>query len=434
MCEPKIVTEIDVNILALGSKGDGVALINGCKVFVPFSVPGELVRVRIGEFENGSCRGEIQSVLIKNSDRKTPACDHFTICGGCAVQQLKDAKYNSWKRKIIIENLRRQKIESGCVKPLISGHSSKRRRVRFSARRLTSGTMVGFKKFGSNQIVDLRSCPVVVDKIWILVPKIRVLLNRFLKVRDRAEIAVILGDTELDITILTSEEPNLSFREAISDFAIEHDIARICWRKIKDKSSNKAEPLIQRRPVKVKYDKYLVQIPPDAFVQPTALGEEILRKHVMHAVSGATKIIELFSGCGAFTLPLAGHGLQVSAFDIEEEHIGSLLQAARAYGLENKITANTRDLYRRPLIGDDFSNVDAVILNPPRSGAGTQINHLAASNAPVVVYVSCNPSSFAQDAAKLIEFGYILEELVPVDQFLWSPHVELVAVLKRINT
>jgi len=428
------MTEIDVKILELGSKGDGIAKTDNGRVFIPFAVPGDLVRARVGKFSAGFCRGEIKSVLDAAPQRIDAACEHFTDCGGCSVQQLSDIKYQSWKVRIVKEALSRRKIEPLIIKTLIPGHISRRRRIRLSARRLVSGTVVGFKKFGSNQIVDVKKCSVTVEKICDLIPALRDLLNGFLQVEDNAEVAITASDSGLDVTLLIPEEPNLSLREILTRFAVRHDIARICWKKLNDKSLETAEPVIERRAVMVHFGKVSVKIPPDAFLQPTASGEKILRDSVINAVKGSKKIIELFSGCGAFSLPLASSGFQISAFDFAEDHIFALLQGARDYGIGERVTAETRDLYRRPLVRSEFEEVDAVVLNPPRSGAISQVMHIAQSKVAIVVYVSCNPNTFARDVYEMTERGYTLQTLTPVDQFLWSPHIEIVGVLKLINS
>jgi len=423
---------MDVKILALGSKGDGIADTDIGRVFIPFAVPGDRVRVRIEKFSAEFCRGKIMSVLDPAPQRIDAACEHFSDCGGCSVQQLSYIKYQSWKLRIVKEALSRCKIESPNIKTLIPGHISRRRHIRFSARRLVSGTVIGFKRFGSNQIVDVKTCPVTVEKICNVIPALRDLLNGFLQVKENAEVAITASDSGLDITLLIPKEPNLSYREIIANFAVTYDIARICWKNLNDKSFEAAEPVIERRAVMVHFGKVSVKIPPDAFLQPTVSGEKTLRDIVFNAVKGSKKVIELFSGCGAFSLPLANRGVQISAFDFSEDHIFALLQAARDYGIGERVTAETRDLYRRPLVKSEFDEVGAIILNPPRTGAISQVMQIAKSKVPMVVYVSCNPNTFARDVYEMIAGGYKLEQLVPVDQFLWSPHIELVGVLKYI--
>ena len=428
------MTEIDVKIMALGSKGDGIAETDNGRLFIPFAVPGDRVRVRIEKNAARFCRGKITSVLDPAPQRLDAACEHFSDCGGCSVQQLSDIKYQSWKLQIVKEALSLRKIETPIIKALIPGHISGRRRIRFSARRLGSGTVIGFKRFRSNQIVDVKTCPVTVEKIYNLIPALRELLNGILQVKENAEVAITASDSGLDITLLIPKEPNLSYREIIANFAVKYDIARICWKNLYDKSLETAEPVIERRAVMVHFGKVLVKIPPDAFLQPTVSGEKILSDIVFNAVKESKKVIELFSGCGAFSLPLANRGIQISAFDLAEDHIFALLQAARDYGMGERVTAETRDLYRRPLDKSEFDEVDAIILNPPRSGAISQIMHIAESRVPMVVYVSCNPNTFARDVYEMTEGGYKLQQLVPVDQFLWSHHIELVGVLKYVHS
>ena len=256
-------------------------------------------------------------------------------------------------------------------------------------------------------------------------------MTQSLKIGESAEIAITFTNNGLDITLLLPTEPDLANRERLAVFAETHDVSRINWKLFDSKFEHAAEPVVTRRVVKMKFGDVAVRIPPDAFVQPTAKGEKIIREKVTEAVEKAKRIVELFAGCGALALPLASRGHHVSAFDLAEDHIAALSLAARSQGLGERIKVEARNLHRRPLLGTDFDNVDAVILDPPRGGAVQQAIHLAASNVPVITYVSCDPLSFARDAEVLISGGYSLVDVTPFDQFLWSPHLELIGIFEK---
>jgi len=425
------VTDIEITIKALGAKGDGVAEAHGGAIFVPFTAPGDLVNVRLSKSKDGTRRGKILSITEPGPDRYPAACTHFTQCGGCSVQQLTPMAYQAWKRDIICQAFERQNLDVSVIADLVAGAAGSRRRARFSARRLAGGTILGFLEMGSHRVVELNECPVLHSDIFSIVPSLRELMDGLLDVRGTAEIAVTRADSGLDITLLMTGETDLKVRENLAIFAETNDVARISWKPLQSKAGESAEPIVARRAVAMKFGDVQTEIPPDAFIQSTSWGEQALREHVVTAVNGAAKVVELFAGCGAFTLPIAQLGSHVFAVDMAQDHLGALSRAARSNGLGERIIVEARNLDRRPLVGPELEDVDVVVLDPPRAGASSQVGLLAQSPVPIIVYVSCNPQSFTRDARKLIDGGYLLESVVPIDQFLWSPHVELVSVFRR---
>ena len=425
------MTDVDLRVKALGVRGDGIAELDQGKVFIPFTVPGDVVRVSLEKFKDRPHRAKVLSILEAGAERIEAACRHFTICGGCSVQQLSKANYQSWKHDIVYQALDRQNIDTSVLKNLIPGDPHTRRRIRVSARRLARGTILGFRERGSHRVVVLEECPIMVSEILAVLPQLREFLTQSLKVGDSAEIAITYADTGLDITLSLPTEPDLADRERLAVFADANDISRINWNLFNSKFGEVAEPIVTRRVVKMQFDDVAVAIPPDAFVQPTAQGERIIREKVTEAVEKAKRIVELFSGCGALALPLARRAHHVSAFDLAEDHIEALSLAARENGMGERVKVETRNLHRRPLLGSEFDNVDAVILDPPRGGAAQQATHLAASEVPLIAYVSCDPHSFARDADVLIAGGYSLMNVMPFDQFLWSPHLELIGIFEK---
>jgi len=192
-----------------------------------------------------------------------------------------------------------------------------------------------------------------------------------------------------------------------------------------------AEPVIRRRAATIRFGPVAVEPPPDAFLQPTEDGEAALLARIEQALKGAGRVADLYAGCGAFALPLAAAGQHVLAIDSAADHIAALDAAARGAGLGPFVVAEPRDLHRRPLAGRELSELEGVVLDPPRAGAASQAAALAESDVPVIAYASCNPRSFAHDARVLCDGGYRLESVTPVDQFLFTPHVELVGVFHR---
>ncbi len=425
------MTDIDVTIKALGAKGDGVAETKEGVVFVPFAVPGDNVRVKLSKSRDGVRRGKILSVTEAGRDRVPAPCEHFTRCGGCSVQHISHPAYQDWKREIVCQALERQNLDRSVIGDLVSGTTGGRRRARFSTRRLANGTILGFLEAGSHRIVDMNDCPVLHEDVAAIIPPLRCLLGELLKVGDVAEIAVTRADTGLDITLLMPGDPDLQARERIAVFSEANNAARVSWKSKNSMAVDIAEQIVARRDVVMNFGEVQTNIPPNAFVQPTSWGEGVLREHVLSAVEGAQNVVELFAGCGAFTLPIAAAGSHVFAVDLAQDHLDALSIAARSNALGERVTVEARNLDRRPLAGVELDKVDVVVLDPPRAGASSQAALLAGSAIPIIVYVSCNPLSFSRDARKLVDGGYKLNSVIPVDQFLWSAHVELVSVFTR---
>jgi len=313
---------------------------------------------------------------------------------------------------------------------VVSTPIADRRRSTLAARRIAAGLLIGFHERRRHRIVDLRECPVLRPDLAALLPGLRNLLARILEVGDGAEVMLAALDGGIDVTIVAQGNPDLAAREALAAFADSADLARIAWQDGK----SPPEPVAQRRQCTVTFGEIPVAVPPGAFLQASAAGEAALTGLVLEAVGQgigeAPQLADLFAGLGTFTFPLARHG-RVHAVDSDGGALDALEAAARTGGLGGRVTVARRNLYRDPLSADELGRFDAVVFDPPRAGATAQAAELARSPVPLVVGVSCNPASFARDAASLVAGGYRLERVTPVDQFLWSEHVELVGVFRR---
>ena len=293
------------------------------------------------------------------------------------------------------------------------------------------GAVLGFRAQGSHMIVRLAQCPVMEPGIVALLRPLRLLCADLFAMSAQAEIAVTAGQGGLDVTFYAAEEPEMAARMALAEFAEAHDLARLSWSRTGEGAI--AEPIVRRRAAEILFAGIAVEPPPDAFIQPTAEGEAALREHIEAALTGRERIADLYAGCGAFALPLAAAGRHVRAVDSAADHVAALDAAARSSGFGPFVITETRDLHRRPLAGRELADLEGVILDPPRAGAASQAAALAESNLPVVAYASCDPRSFARDARILCDGGYRLDSVTPVDQFLFTPHVELVGVFRRQN-
>jgi 23S rRNA (uracil1939-C5)-methyltransferase len=407
---------IEVEIVAIGGRGDGIAETGEGRFFVPYTVPGDRLRLTIRD-------GTLLKAdrLADGADRRAPACRHFGECGGCALQHLRDDVYSDWKRLRIVEALARQGLDVEVEAPIRIAPGT-RRRVRLGARRTAKRLVLGYKARRSHRLVDVSECPIARAGIVALLPALRDLLSSCLPRSGAAEVSVTEAENGLDVSVDTSSPLDLERRERLAVFAASENLARLAWG---------GEPVAQRRAPLVRFAGIPVELPPGGFLQSTREGEEALTGIVLAALASADNVADLFAGCGAFALPLAQRGKKVRAFDSVKSQTDALRAAAREPRLAARTTVETRDLERRPLAGPELADLDGLVLDPPRAGAAAQVREIAVAPVPVVAYASCSPSTFARDARILADGGYRLDGVTPVDQFLWSAEVELIAVFRR---
>jgi 23S rRNA (uracil1939-C5)-methyltransferase len=420
--------ELEIDIEQIGARGDGIATLeDGRRLYVPFTVPGDRVRARLGKPRPDGFAASAQALLAEGPGRGTPLCRHFGRCGGCALQHLSAEHYRRWKLDLLGEALARQGVVAGAIRDLKVARAGGRRRAEFSAVRRKHDVVLGLNARLSHQVIDLAECPVLLPAIVALTAPLRELLFALLDPADSAEVAILMSDSGLDLLLVTGAQLGLKRRETLATFAEAHDLARIARR---HPHARGTETILERRPVRMRFGDVAVAIPPGAFLQASAEGELALCQAVEEGVGAVSRIADLYSGCGTFALPLAAAGRTVHAVE-GDEHMVEALQAAVRTTARLRVTAVRRDLDRRPLAPDELRHFDAVVFDPPRAGAGTQAEMLARSGVKQVVAVSCNPATFARDARTLVDGGFGLDWIQPVDQFLWSPHLELVAAFSR---
>lgn len=412
----------DLTIDRLGARGDGIADTADGPVYVPYALPGESVSVRIGRTRGDGLAASLREIGSPSADRQDAACRHFAApadaCGGCVAQHMGEDLYRGWKRDIVAASLARHGLDAAVAAP-VSVPPGSRRRVRLAFRNTAGGVILGFRQARSDRIVDLAECPVALPEIVALMPRLR----NFLAGRaDRGEIAVTQTGEGADVVVFTDRAPDPDTRMDAPEFCTEAGICRLSW---EARGDPVPEPVLTLVPPTASFAGISVQLPPDSFLQPTEAGEAVLRDCVLEGVGDARTVADLYAGCGAFSLPLAAAGKIVTAYE------GVAGQIAALRGAGASLTAEVRDLARQPLRGDELAPFDAVVIDPPRAGAMAQIEILADTSVPTIVYVSCNPATFARDARVLVDGGYALGSVQPVDQFLWSPHVELAAIFRR---
>jgi 23S rRNA (uracil1939-C5)-methyltransferase len=350
----------------------------------------------------------------------SPLCRHFRTCGGCTLQDVPEADYRAGKRDAVVRALTKFGV-SAEVSDVVAVPPATRRRATLKIGRTREGVEVGFHPLRSHAIVDLRECLVMTPGLVALVQALRIAAHELFANGQPAEAHVVEADNGMDIGFRAEGRLNTALTAALAKAAPALNAARITW--------NGALAFERAAPV-VRVGSAEVKLPIDSFLQPTRAGEEALRVRVLAAVKGAKNIADLFCGVGTFALALAEQG-RVHAVEREQVMLDALAAAAKATQGLKPITTARRDLFKVPVTALEFAKFEAVVLDPPRAGAEAQARQLARSKVPRLAYVSCDAQSFARDARILIDGGYRIGAVTPVDQFLWSSHIELVAAFAR---
>jgi 23S rRNA (uracil1939-C5)-methyltransferase len=398
---------VKLTLTEMGRHGEAVGEAGGRTVYVAYALPGEVVEMDI----SGS-HADLREILSASPERIVPFCPHFGLCGGCQIQHWQAEAYRQWKRNLLVTALRNQGIETE-VEPLIDAHGEGRRRATFHVATSAQGVIAGFNAARSHAIHPLDQCP-------ILVPALKTapdIARRIGAVIGACDIALTASETGLDVDVATARKPT----PALAALVHSENLARL---------SINREPLATRIAPEITIGKARLRLPPAAFLQATRAGEETLAALVGDNVKKAKRVADLFCGVGVFALRLAAAS-QVFAADSDKASIAALIEAARHTSGLKPVDAKARDLFREPLMPRELKDFDAVVFDPPRAGAEAQARQLAKSTVKTVVAVSCDPASFARDARILIEGGYRLTRVTPVDQFAFTAHVETVALFQR---
>lgn len=419
--------EVEVKIDEIAARGDGVGRAGDKRLYVPFTAAGDRVVARIGEAQGDGFAALMTKLVESGPGRTQPPCRHFGECGGCALQHLSDETYLAWKQDLVKGALKRRNLPVERIEPIRPAARAGRRRADFTAIRRDEDLVLGFNARGSHRVFDMKECHVLLPEILALVAPLRACLTALLRPGEKVEAAVNATDNGLDLLLVTTVSLGQGGKKRFGVLAEQCDIARVSRR---HPAESRAETLVERRPVRVTFGGVAVEVPPGAFLQATKAGEAALTEVVMAGVGGAKRVADLFAGSGTFTFPLAHGGASVAAFDDNARLVQAVEQTAKA-GRMTRVSTKVRDLMTKPLAPNELGAYDAVVFDPPRAGAQAQSMALAKSRVPTVLAVSCEPGTFARDARILVDGGYKLVRVLPVDQFLWSPHVELAALFKR---
>lgn len=411
-----------LTISRLGAQGDGVADTPKGPVFVPFALPGERVNVAADDK-----KADLVAVLEASPQRIAPVCKHFGDCGGCAMQHLDPDAYRAWKRDKLVDALKAKGIDTP-VDPLVSVEPQSRRRAGLTARKTEAGVLLGFNAALTHRIVDMEECHVLLPSIVEKLDVLRALAMLVGRTPKPFRLGVTQTASGLDVAFEDSGSLEGKPRQAAVDFATRNGFARV---------SVDGEILVEPKKPVVMVDDIAVPTPPGAFLQAVEAAEAVMADLVSAHLKKAKRVADLFSGVGTFALRLARNS-EVHAVEGDAPALASLDRAFRATaGTLKRVTVEKRDLFVRPMTYKEFDAAfagtafDGVAFDPPRAGAEDQAKQLARSQVRLIAAVSCSPVTLARDLRILVDGGYVLKRVVPIDQFLWSPHLEAVALLEK---
>lgn len=409
-------------VFDLGRQGDGLLKHEGRVLFIAGALPGETVEYEVG----ADGRASLSAISEPSADRAEPVCPFFGDCGGCALQHLKPDAYRRFKMRYFRELFPADWKLPEFDEPVFVDFKS-RRRATFAVSWNGSARRFGFNAKQSGRIVEINACAVLVPELRRLIAPLREYLcarERFYpKKPGTGDVCAQITDTGADILITLPFEPDFDWRQSAAEFARKNGVARISWR-VGERIE--PEPLAVLYAPEIKLGDFTLKPPPGVFLQPSAEGQNALIAAVVEYAGKARRIYDLFCGAGTFTLPLLQKKRIIKGADNASQALAALRAASAG-----RVEAQERDLFKTPLYPDELAGFDTVVFDPPRAGAKAQCEQIAASDVSRVVAVSCNPVSFVRDAEILMKAGFVLTRLRPVDQFVFTPHLELAALFEK---
>ncbi|MEM7422215.1 MAG: class I SAM-dependent RNA methyltransferase [Pseudomonadota bacterium] len=405
---------VEVMIAEMGAQGDGVTADGH---FVAGALPGEKVAVEIKGH-----RAQLRHILEPSTARVEPVCPHYVRCGGCSLQHADDAYVEAWKEDLVRRSLAARGLDHGVIRPVTTSPPASRRRATFTARRTRKGVTIGMHAGGSADIVPVPACRVMVPGMIERLGRLSDLVLYGASRKGEMRLTLTASEAGLDVAVTNGKPVEGPVYGNLVAAAAASDIARLSWN---------GEILVTRRVPFQRFGHARIIPPAGGFMQATAHGEAALVRGVQEVASGARRVADLFAGAGTFALVLAENA-EVLAVESSPDAIAALDEGWRKTEGLKRVKAVQRDLFRRPMLVRELDGLDTVVIDPPRQGARAQCEQLALSTVPRIAMASCNPATFARDVRILVDGGFGLDWVQPIDQFRWSSHVELIASLSRI--
>lgn len=413
---------IQVHISHLNKRGEGVADTPLGTITVPFTLPGEIVEVEVIETRDKKW-GKLLSVQEPSPSRTTPQCQHFGTCGGCSLQHLDHQAYKAFKKSRVTDPIMAAGLDPDIVEdPILIGPHN-RRRIDFLTRKFPDGMNMGFYQVNSRRRINLKKCEVVEPQIEALFPHLEQLLTELLLMGELVHIFILSADNGIDLLLAGfKRELTQAEIERLIAFAEDQKLARLSY-----KIKRRAHVVYEKETPRVSFAGHPMGVNPNVFLQASKVADRVLSQLVVDAIPKESRcVVDLFCGRGTLTLPIREAGYEVTGFEGDKHAIAALNELQ-----QSGLTAEVRDLFEHPLTADELRGFDTVVMNPPRSGVRGQIHTVAEAGPSTIIYVSCNPESFATDMKELCLLGYKLEKITPVDQFTWSHHIEVVGVARK---
>lgn len=404
-----------ITIRSIGAGGDGVANLPDGQIFVPFTLPGEVANVA-----RDKNRATVIALLEASGERQDPVCQHFEDCGGCALQHWQDEPYRLWKRELVVSALKGRGLDVE-VDPLVACEPRSRRRATFAARKTEKGLLLGFNRHQSHEIIDIVECAVTVPEIISRLDDLREVGALIAPGSKPFKLAATVTESGLDLAASGCGKLSDEQRRALTALMMKKDFARL---------SHEGEIIVEPKKPVIHFGKVPVPVPPGCFLQATLAAEETMVSLVQAHLGKAKRVADLFCGVGTFALRIAEKSA-VHAIENDASALAALDRGVRHVQGLKPVSVERRDLFRRPLMPKELLPYNAVVFDPPRAGAEEQAQELAKSKVEKVVAISCNPVTLARDLAILVNGGYRITRVTPIDQFLWSSHVEAVVTLVK---
>ncbi len=416
---------LKAEISAIGPLGDGLIETNYRPLYVPGTTIGDQVI-----FKDNAQFMSLNTIasIEKGPNHTPPACIHFGECGGCSTQHLKPEHYQAWKQDLILKPLQWLEAED-TLRPILTTPAHSRRRTTLIAHyKEEAGLQFGYTMKRNHRLIDVKECPVLHPKLEALIEPLRALLTKIIPVRTILKIHLTHVDDSTDMLLISRLNLDLELREQLVAFAQQHDIHRISH---KPSDKHPAEPIMQTKALTKTLGDISVEIDPGTFLQPNDQGEALMLKTIADAMPDNAKVADLFSGIGTLSLPLMEKMTSLQLCEANPRAINAMNNALGKVELPCEVTVEERNLFSNPLTVEELNELDVVIIDPPRAGARRQVNLIAQSEVKTLFMVSCNPSTFTRDVKGLLDAGFRFEFVQPIDQFIWTSHVEIIAKLTR---